>query len=224
MPRILILEDDSLTLALLSGFLEDQGFGVVKAENIATLYVELEKQSVDVALLDVCLPDGNGIEAFLQSPHGANIPIICMTSNATEARAWQDQETLVKDYIIKPINEEVLLDRINRLLVEASSVAQIALDTQGKINLDRKLEKISGIAKEVNLTGAESNLLACLCLGSSQPISRNNLSLDVLGRAHQSEDRSIDVLIGRVRQKLKRAGSASQIVAVRNKGYRFVIL
>lgn len=224
MPGILIVEDDGLTRTLLSGFLSDQGFDVFEADTVATLNSLLECQTVDIALLDIQLPDGNGVEAFLKAPQSRNTLIICMTSNETQARAWTRSESRIRDYIIKPVDEEELLTLIRRLLKEDSSPQRIFLDSREMTPFNPQLKQIVGHAGATDLTGAETILLTRLCLNPGKPVSRNELSIEVLGRNHTPEDRSIDVLVGRIRQKLKQVDCQSQIVAVRTKGYRLDIL
>lgn len=216
-PTLLVVEDDPITRTLLTLHLNDCGFRVLEAETLADM--EPLVSEATLVILDMTLPDGSSMPILERFTEETAPPVICISSEEKANFRAEALKRGASDFIVKPVNETELVARIEKLLSGERKAA-----TPGKadafFDTDRHVLRPSG-GEEVHLTSAESKLLKSLIDSTGTPLSRAWLTRAVFQRDWNSEDRSIDVLIGRVRKKLKEAGSNSAIVTVRQQGYRF---
>lgn len=219
--NILLAEDDTLTRVLLASFLEEKGFNVFQVRTIGELKDVLASQSFHIAILDQTLVDGDTISTFLEFNEDPSIKIICMTSNTSEKRKNKAIGAGVETYLHKPVSESELLTRITAVIDAEKQTNTYPISIDGITILDTINEYLINGDKTAELTGGETEILRILNGSEATLFTRDILCTKVLNRKWEAGDRSIDILIARIRKKLKDVGCKSRIISVRNKGYRF---
>lgn len=219
--NILLAEDDNLTRVLLTSFLEENGFNVFQVSAIDELKDALASHSFHIAILDQTLVDGDTISTFFEYNEDPSIKIICMTSNTSESRKNKDIGAGIETYLHKPVSESELLTRIRAVVNAQNETNTYRVSIDGATLLDAKNQYLINDDKIAELTGAETEILRILNASEASLFTRDILCSKVLDRKWETGDRSIDILIARIRKKLKDVGCKSRIVSVRNKGYRF---
>ncbi|WP_377292172.1 response regulator [Rhizobium sp. SG2393] len=225
-PHILVVDDDPEILRLLSRYLDSQGFRVTPAESRAACETRLEEKSVDLVVLDVMLPDGSGLDLcrtlHTRRPH---LPVILLTALKEDIDRIIGLEFGADDYLGKPFNPRELVARIRAVLrrgrVSAQPVASESRYHFAGYVADieqRCLLGPDGCA--IELTGGEFELLAVFLQRPGRVLSRENLLELTQGRAPEPFDRSIDILVSRLRRKLGDASVFNLLKTVRNRGYQ----
>ncbi len=219
---IYLLEDDSnirdfTVYAVRSAGYEIQGFGLPSQFRAA-----VEREIPDVALLDIMLPEEDGISVlrWLRGmPATANLPIMMLTARGTEYDKVLGLDSGADDYLTKPFGVMELLSRIRALLRRASAHGAETKIRSGDISLNTEGRTVKVGGQPVTLTGKEFDLLALLMRNQGIVLSRDRILQCVWGYDYTGESRTVDVHIGTLRQKLGEAGGA--IETVRGFGYRF---
>lgn len=224
---ILLVEDDRDIADMLSETLVQNGYTAVSAQSGAEMDRVLRRQSFDLVVLDVMLPGEDGFSICRRLRATARTPIIMLTAVATDVDRIVGLEFGADDYVTKPFNTRELLARIKSLLRRASygserperpsamSFAGWRIDPVSRTLVDRA-------GSQVFTTTAEFDLLVALCLNAGRVLTREQLlSLTHAGVAGPVE-RSVDVHISRIRQKIEpNPKDPSLIKTVRLGGYLF---
>jgi two-component system OmpR family response regulator len=222
-PRILVVDDDPEIRTLLARYLEGQGFRVLLAASCRELRETLSTHRVDLAVLDVMLPDGSGLDQCRDlRAERSNVPIILLTALKEDIDRIIGLEIGADDYLGKPFNPRELLARIKAVLRRRSD--STPRPVTGKVYrfegyfADPHTRRVMGRnATEIELTGAEFDLLQTFLDRPGRVLSRDQLLDLTRGRDGDVFDRSIDVLMSRLRRKL---GDSSLFKTVRNGGYQ----
>lgn len=218
---ILVVEDAPEMLELIAGALEDQGFAVVRARNLADMRRCLPWAKADVILLDINLPDGDGVAAAVELRLRDKAGLIFVTARDAEEDRVQALEKAGDDYLTKPVSVRELIARINnvRRLREAKAVALVEIDGWNLDPIRRELFRPDGSL--LPLTTGEFNILAALAAARPQPLDRDFL-LDVISNRDPRSvtAHTVDTLIGRLRRKLEfPQGGSLTITTIRGTGY-----
>jgi two-component system phosphate regulon response regulator OmpR len=224
-PQILVVDDDPEIRKLLARYVESQGFRVLLAANRRELEEALATHSVDLVVLDVMLPDGSGLDICrdLRAQRSA-VPIILLTALKEDVDRIIGLEIGADDYLGKPFNPRELIARIRAVLRRrhempaASSATLYHFDGFIAHPAARKVTGPDG--SEIDLTGAEYDLLQVFLERPGRVLSRDQLLDLTRGREGDVLDRSIDVLISRLRRKLGESGGTQIFKTVRNGGYQ----
>ncbi len=224
-PQILVVDDDPEIRKLLARYVESQGFRVLLAANRRELEEALTTHSVDLVVLDVMLPDGSGLDICrdLRAQRSA-VPIILLTALKEDVDRIIGLEIGADDYLGKPFNPRELIARIRAVLrrrneMPAASAATIyQFDDFIAHPGARRVTAPDG--SEIDLTGAEFDLLQVFLERPGRVLSRDQLLDLTRGRDGDVLDRSIDVLISRLRRKLGESGGTQIFKTVRNGGYQ----
>lgn len=232
-PKILVVEDDSEILNLVSKALTDIGsFDVYQATTLADLDKKLRDVDIELIVLDVNLPDGNGIDKCRSlRQQGVKTPIILATAATDEIDRVLGLEHGADDYLGKPYSPRELVARIKAVLRRVLNAAETAaqadanaiyqfenfvLDTAGRtvVRLDN--------SEQLSFTSAEFDVLQCFMKLPNQPISRQQIIKMTHGReSNDPFDRSVDVLVSRIRKGLEQAGARDDLFkTIRNGGYQ----
>jgi two-component system, OmpR family, response regulator len=225
--RILIVEDDKDIAEMLAAMFGDHGFDVAVAHSAQDMDVKLKDEAFDVLLLDIMLPGEDGLSICRRIRSQSSIPVIMVTSLGEDLDRILGLEIGADDYVTKPFNSRELLARVRALLRRAAfgdpeRKHASALRFEGwQIDpLSRQLTDPDGV--EVSLTSAEFDVLLAFCLKPRQILTRSELlALTHVGAAGP-EERSVDVHISRVRQKIElNPRDPALIKTVRMGGYIF---
>ncbi|WP_298674900.1 response regulator transcription factor [uncultured Sphingomonas sp.] len=224
-PVILLVEDDPSLRMLTARALQENGFVVRPASAAPEMWLALDSGPVDLVLLDIMLPGTSGIDLCRALRQKSDVPIIFMSARSSETDRVVGLELGADDYIAKPFGVRELVARVRAVLRRPALDRRSRLSGEGvmrfegwSLNLPRR-ELLSPTGAVVDLTGAEFDLLVALADHAQRVIARERLIELSRTRLGDSSDRSIDVLVSRLRRKLSTAGDAAPIITVRGVGY-----
>ena len=224
MSVIYCVEDDEGIRELVSCALRSGGHEVSAFENAGAFYASLEKHNADLILLDIMLPDEDGVTVLKKLKENktfCDIPVIMLTAKSSEVDKVQGLEAGADDYITKPFGVMELLSRIKAVLRRVKKNGGEAKSiTVGEVTLDYMKRRVTCNHAEVILTAREFELLACLMENRGYVMTRDVLMNKVWGFDYEGITRTVDVHIKSVRQKLEEAGAAGFIKTVRGVGYK----
>lgn len=228
MPHILVVEDDREISALIARYLRANECRASIAGNGREMDKALAESRIDLLVLDLNLPGEDGLSLCRRLRMSSQIPIIMLTAKGEEIDRIIGLEMGADDYIAKPFNPRELLARIRAVLRRRNSASAIS-DPSIKLmvfagwRLDLALRQLSdpnGV--RVTVTGAEFDLLRAFCELAGRVLSRDQLLDLTQGRVAGPFERSIDVLVSRLRQKIERDPRDPQFIkTVRSGGYLF---
>lgn len=217
--KILIADDEPDILEIIQFNLQIEGYEVVTAKNGDEAIEQAKKYLPDLIILDIMMPGKNGIEVcniLRLQPNFKDTLIIFLSALSDEATEVKGLETGADDYLTKPISPKVLLSKVNalfrRLNKEDSSLLQI-----GDLKIDRERYIINYQGNEIILARKEFELLALLASKPGKVFLRNEILSQVWGTEVIVGDRTIDVHIRKIRQKL----NLDCITTVKGVGYKF---
>jgi two-component system phosphate regulon response regulator OmpR len=227
-PQVLVVDDDPEIRNLLGRYVEGQAFRVLLASSCRELRERLAANQIDLVVLDVMLPDGSGLDACRDlRAKRSTIPIILLTALKEDVDRIIGLETGADDYLGKPFNPRELVARIRAVLRRRTEAGSRTSGTrtyrfEGFVADPhmRSVMSTQGIA--IELTGAEYDLLQTFLDRPGRVLSRAQLLDLVRGRDGDVLDRSIDVLVSRLRRRFDGSGTTRLIKTVRNGGYQLV--
>jgi DNA-binding response OmpR family regulator len=223
MKKILLIEDDTDLYALLKYNLEKEGFQMVGAQTGKGAVELCRRERPDLALLDIMLPDSDGLDickGIRSHPELAHIPIIFLTARASETDRIVGLELGANDYIVKPFFVRELIARIKiQFRVQTQPVRTLK---SGGLELDRTSCRVTLAGVALSLTATEFRLLEFLMSRPGVVFSREQLLDAVWGQDRAVTDRTVDVYILRLRQKIEQDSAGPQLIrSVRGFGYSF---
>jgi two-component system, OmpR family, response regulator len=225
--HILVLDDDLEIRNLLGKYLASQDFRVSLAADLKSFRKAVASSTINLAVMDVMLPDGSGLDMCRDlRAQNSTLPIILLTALTEDVDRILGLEFGADDYLGKPFNPRELVARIRAVLRRPQDSSLTLVDNRIYKFADFEVETVrrritNGNRQEIDLTGAEFDLLHALLSRPGRLLSREQL-LDLTGgRNSDPFDRSIDVLMSRIRRKLRDNGGEDVIKTVRNGGYQF---
>ncbi len=223
---ILLLEDDSDLIDGLMYSLNREGYIVDVVQTVKTAYVRLEARSYSLLLLDVTLPDGNGVDVCRRvREQGSRTPIIFLTAMDDEVNVIRGLDSGADDYITKPFKLGELCSRI-RALLRRSGLIDGSVENRlfsGPLSIDLFGGGAFLDNRPLSLTNAEYRLLCLLVRNAGQTVLRNTI-LDALwdGNGNFVDDNTLSVYIRRLREKIEEDPSnPAHLLTVRGFGYRW---
>ena len=218
--RILVVDDEKLLVKGMKFNLENEGYEVECAYDGAAA-VELAREGTfDLIVLDVMMPEVDGLEACMRIREFSNVPVIMLTAKSAEDDKLKGYDYGADDYMTKPFSPKVLLAKVNALL-RRSSPASAGAITAGKIMLHPNAHKVKLDGQEITLTHKEYELLAFLMANPGQVFNREQLLNRVWGYDFEGTTRTVDTHIKTLRQKLGDEGR--HIVTLIRSGYKFEV-
>lgn len=230
--RILLVDDDAELGAMLAEYLEGEGFEVSQAYSGSEGLARALQGHYAVVLLDIMMPGMGGIEVLRELRGKSRVPVIMLTAKGDDVDRVIGLELGADDYIPKPYYPRELVARIRAVLRRADQSAGAGPDTVREAENSEELQHGVLVMKTasrlahygdtvLDLTVSEFNLLEVLMRAGERALSKDELSRKVLGRPREAYDRSIDVHMSNLRQKLQAAsGDSGMIETVRGFGYR----
>lgn len=220
MFQLAVVDDDQEIRELLSTYLSKNGYRVKGYESGEGLLDDGLADS-DLIILDIGLPGIDGLEVCRQVRQFSQIPIIMLTAAADDVDRILGLEIGADDYLGKPFNPRELLARIKALLRRTQPHPDSeSLPASPRLIIDKGRRKASYDGQDVDLTGAEFDLLHLLNEHCGEVISREELSLKLKGHHVHPLDRSIDTQVSRLRAKLSELTGENIIKSIRGKGYQ----
>ena len=218
--RILLVDDDARLHDLLASYLEQNGFSVTIAPDGPRGLAALAAGTFDAVLLDVMMPGMDGVEVVRRVRAKSSIPILMLTARGDEADRVVGLEIGADDYIAKPFSPRELLARLRAVLRRVSPDAAGERLVAGDIAIDVPGRVVTVAGKPIELTGIEFDILVALARRAGRVVAREALLQEAgRGDVHVSE-RTVDVHISHVRQKLSDDPRSPRIIkTVRGVGY-----
>jgi two-component system phosphate regulon response regulator PhoB len=222
MKKIVLIEDDPDLYSLIQYNLEKEGFAMAGAQTGKGALQLCRRERPDLILLDIMLPDSDGLEickAIRADPELAHVPVIFLTARASETDRIVGLELGANDYIVKPFFIRELIARIKIHFRGPAQTTKIL--KSGALELDRARRRVQLAGHEITLTATEFRLLEFLMSRPAVVFSREQLLDAVWGHDRAVTDRTVDVYILRLRQKIESGSEPPFIRSVRGFGYSF---
>ena len=217
---IYIVEDDRSISEIESYSLKNSGYEVAVFENAASFYEALENQVPQLVLLDIMLPDEDGMTILKKLREGVatrRLPVILVTAKTSEMDKVKGLDQGADDYLTKPFGVMELISRVKALLRHSEGVGEEKFLSLGKIFLDNEKHAVYVKDEPCDLTFKEFELLKLLLQNAGIVTSRDKILNKVWGVDFEGESRTLDMHIKTLRQKLGEEGN--HIRTVRNVGY-----
>ncbi|SFC26393.1 response regulator transcription factor [Tropicimonas isoalkanivorans] len=224
--RILIVDDDAVTRAMLRGILGEAGHQVGEAKTSVEAKAALNNTAWDLVLLDRRLPDGDGLLLIRRIQESRGCPIIVLSVLGDEQDRMLGLGLGAIDYITKPFNANEIRVRIRNLLAADRRPLQVATGDQiahGPFCLRQATRQLLVDGRTVRLSPSEARLLAIFLTHAGEVLDRSRLTPPICGRDWSYEDRAIDVLVARLRKRIEADPKNPQwIITVHGDGYCFL--
>ena len=222
MALIYILEDDRNIREIEEIALKNADYEVVSFETAAEFGKRLKERVPDLLLLDLMLPDADGLRLVTQLRQNAmtrSLPVIMVTAKTTEIDKVRGLDSGADDYLTKPFSVMELISRVKALLRRSMKGLKERVITIGEVSLDVERRKVTVAGERCELTYKEYELLKLLMNNAGIVTPREEILSKVWETDFEGESRTIDMHIKTLRQKL--GSSANRIKTVRNVGYLF---
>lgn len=228
MVRVLLVDDDLELCSMQGEYLSNEGFAVQMYHDGESGLEEALSGDYDLILLDVMMPKLNGIEVLHRLRIHSNVPVLMLTAKGDDIDRIIGLELGADDYVSKPCTPRELVARVRAILRRADPDKQDSGQLQplkvGSLAISAASRSATWHDELLDLTSTEFNLLEMLCRRAGRTISKEDLSLHTLGRPLARYDRSIDVHVSNLRQKLGTLKDGrSPIQTVRGIGYQLVV-
>ena len=219
--KILVVDDIATNVLLLKTILGKAGYRIVTATGGREALEKVESESPDLILLDIMLPDQDGLEIvrkLRERPETVRVPIILVTAKTTELDKVKGLDIGADDYLTKPFGVMELISRVKALLRRSKSIQEDQILRLKNVTLDseKRIVQVNDVPCE--LTFKEFELLKLLMINAGIVLRREVIMMDVWGTDYEGESRTLDMHIKTLRQKLGDAGN--MIKTVRNVGYK----
>lgn len=222
MHQVLVIEDDAGIRIVLRVLLQAEQYRVIEAETAARAEVEARSHRPDLLLVDLGLPDGDGLKVIRRVRTWSPVPIIVLSARTMEAQKVAALDAGADDYVTKPFSAPELLARVRAALRRsARSTEQPPALQLGNITIDLARREAHATDQEVHLTPLEYRVLECLARQAGMIVTPNQLIQEVWGPDRLGDTRSLRVCLKNLRQKLEANPARPQhIVTEVGLGYR----
>ena len=223
MTTVLVVEDEMDIARLVRDYLQHAGFDVIVVGDGGSALASARAARPDLMVLDLGLPDGDGLDVAREIRRWSSLPIVMLTARSEESDRIVGLELGADDYLVKPFSPKELVARVRAVLRRtrlATHGAEMIRIGDVEIDTARMLATVAG--RRVDLTPTEFNLLATLAAQPGRVFTRGQLLEAVHGVAIESYERAIDAHVKNIRRKLEpKPGSPRYVLTVHGVGYRF---
>jgi DNA-binding response OmpR family regulator len=216
---VLLVEDEENLASLVAAYLEQEGYSVVSVGGGAQALQAVEQQPVRLVVLDLNLPDMDGLDVCRQIRTRSSVPIVMLTARDEEADRLAGLGAGADDYIGKPFSPRELVARMKAVLRRAEPHTEEQLLVLGDVVLQRDAREVGVAGESVELRPKEFDLLAYLMQNRGIVVSRELLLERVWGFDYAGGTRTVDVHVAQLRRKL---GRPELIQTIRGAGYKAV--
>lgn len=217
---VMIADDEQRIRKLISDFLQREGYTVVEADNGQSALTLLAAEKIDLVILDVMMPEPDGLTVCREIRKKSSVPIIMLTARSEELDQLFAFELGADEYVTKPFSPKVLTARVNALFRRLESEKAVERSSNG-LNIDTDSRLVSLDAAPLELSPKEYDLLAFLFENRGKALSRQQILNQVWNFDYYGDLRTVDTHINRLRSKL--GDSASLVQTIRGYGYRFEV-
>lgn len=224
MARILVVEDELLTRRTLQALLQGEGFAVTTVGSVAEALAAVDRDTYDLVLLDLVLPDGDGLSACRRIRTRHQMPIVILSTKRELSDRVAGLETGADDYIVKPFEPAEVVARVRAQLRRANELSHAGaaeIIRVGPLAVDSSLQDAVIDGKSAGLTQKEFRLLHLLASRAGKAVSREFLLEQLWAEDELSSDKNLAVYIRRVRQKIEEDPDDPRfLLTVRGFGYK----
>lgn len=231
--HILIVDDEERIRKLIKMYLEREGYTIDEADNGKTALDKAVNKDFDLILLDLMLPEMDGVEVCQRLRETKATPVIMLTAKGEEANRVQGFEAGADDYVVKPFSPREVVYRVKAILKRASATAYLSPEPTKTNNvlvfdnliIDHDAHRVTIEGQEVSLTPKEYELLYYLASSPDKVFSREELLRDVWNYEFFGDLRTVDTHIKRLREKLSKISNnaARMIATVWGVGYKLEV-
>ena len=221
--HILVVEDELLTRRTLEELLRREGFSVTTSGTVAEALAEVNRRAYDLILLDLVLPDGDGLECCARIRQRHRMPIVILSTKRQLGDRVAGLDHGADDYIVKPFEPEEIVARVRAQLRRAQQLSREdgAVIHAGRLTIDVALQDALVDGRPAGLTQKEFQLLHLLAARAGKAVSRDFLVEQLWAADELASDKNVAVYIRRIRQKIEKDPEAPEILlTVRGYGYR----
>lgn len=226
---VLIIDDEPQIRHFLRICLKTEGYKILEAENGEKGLSLCARNTPDLVVLDLGLPDMDGADVLAALREWSNVPVIILSVREREQEKVKALDLGANDYITKPFGVDELLARIRAQLrrynpnSDKQSVRQVIFD-DGKLHIDLSMRKVAVEGEPVRLTPKEFAVLKVLVAANGKIVTQTQLLKDIWGPSHSKDTHYLRILIGRLRQKIKDDPTEQLYLQTESGvGYRFTI-
>jgi two-component system response regulator PhoP len=218
--RVLIVEDEQILCQQIQQFFAKKGFAVDIANTGADGFYAGKEYPLDIAVIDIGLPDFSGVELIKKlRKEDIAYPILILTARSRWQEKVEGLDAGADDYLVKPFHYEELLARVNALIRRSVGSAHPVL-TFKNIELDSVSQEVFVDSQKLDLTAYEYKVLEYLMFHQGEVVSKTTLSEHIYDEDFDRDSNVLEVFIGRLRKKLDPDGKTSPIETLRGRGYR----
>ena len=224
MENILIIDDDTQLTELLIEFLSSYKYNIVAKHTPEKGLEHLEKKGADAIILDIMLPGMDGFQVLRKIRENSAIPVIMLTARGEVTDRIVGLELGADDYLPKPFEPRELLARIQSILRRTHSSAAIVENVYFKgLSIDKNKQEVLLDDKPISLSTTEYEALLLFVEHAGETLDREFLVENLRGISWQSYDRSVDVLVSRLRGKLGETPNKTRFIkTIHGLGYKFI--
>ena len=217
--KVLLVEDDASIASSVVASLSQAGLSVVHVSAGEDGVETVRHDSFDVVLMDLGLPDMDGLDAARAIRDFSSVPIIIVSARGDELDRVLGLELGADDYVVKPFSQRELLARIRAVTRRVADSAPTVPEVHGRLHVDERTHTVSVDGVEIQLTAKEFDLLAFLASEPNVVFRRNDILEHVWDTNWYGTTKTLDAHVASIRKKL---GNADWIQAVRGVGFKFV--
>ena len=229
-PVVVIVEDEPQIRRFVRGALEAEGWQVHEADTMQRGLTAAGTRKPDLLVLDLGLPDGDGLELIRDVRGWSTVPIIVLSARVDEADKIAALDAGADDYLTKPFGVGELLARVRANLRRPRAAAADGTPEDadpvfrfGEVELDRRLRRVRRAGVDVHLTPTEYRLLAVLVANAGRVLTHRQLLREVWGPSHAEQNHYLRIYMGHLRQKLERdPAQPRHLITETAVGYRLV--
>ena len=216
--HILIAEDEERLRKIVVKYLTSEGFRVLEAEDGVKALEIFNSDDIDLLILDVMMPKLDGWNVLKKVREDSAVPVIMLTARDSEEDTLFGFRLGTDDYVAKPFRMGELIARVKALLNRAGKLNREEIIASGGIVVNPSARLVAVSGAEVELTPKEYDLLLYFLNNQKQALSRDQILNRIWGYDYDGEDRTVDTVVKRLRQKLGSEGE--RIKTIRGMGYR----
>ena len=226
LPTIIVIEDEPNIRRFVRMSLESEGCQVFEADSVKRGLIEAGTRKPDMVVLDLGLPDGNGVDFIRDLRAWSDIPVIVLSARTSEADKVTALDAGADDYLVKPFGAAELMARVRAQLRRRAGVGTQGSSTFefGRIRVDLARRTVERDGQPLHLTPIEYRLLTCLIASPDSVLTHRQLLRNVWGPSHAEDSHYVRVYMGHLRKKIEDDPSQPKhILTEAGVGYRFVI-
>ncbi len=217
--RILLVEDSERVTTVVVAALKAAGHEISPTSTCADALVQLREASFDLAIVDVGLPDGSGLDVCRSARKGGfDLPILMLTARNDVGDRVSGLDAGADDYLGKPFATAELNARVRALARRGPRWAE-SMRVFGPITVDRDRREVRGDGGDVPMTPREFEIVALLAWSDGRVVARAHMLEAIWGEENEGASASLEVLIARIRRKLSASGAPEAIRTIRQVGY-----